>query len=182
MPYSLVRRGPGYLRQRPSMALAATVVLIAFVAFVWQVRFAAGHAEPEVSEPAAGATVATVPPVVVIVFTEEVASQGNRVRVIGPDGNQVDAGDTTVDLNDMSRRRVTVSLVPGAGGNGIYTVEWESVSAADGHGEGGAFTFIVGSAGTPAASPAASPESSPATSPVGSPGASPEASPGAPAG
>ena len=154
----------------------ATVVLIAVVTIAWQGRLAFGHADSEVSEPAAGSTVANLPPAVVIVFSEEVVPDGVQIRVIGPDGAQADAGDTTLDLNDMSRRRVSVTLRPG-GGDGIYAVEWESVSAADGDNDEGAFTFIVGQVGTPAASPVASPAASPGASPAASPEASPAASP-----
>ena len=182
MVHPLIRRSVDNRRLGPSLAVAVTMVLIAVTAVAWQGRLASGHAEPEVSAPAAGSTVSALPPAVVIVFSEEVSPDGVQIRVIGPDGARVDAADTALDLNDMSRRRASVTLMP-SGGDGVYTVEWEAVSASDGHGQGGAYTFVVGPATTPvatsAASPAASPGASPGASPVGSPDASPIASPAA---
>lgn len=129
---------------------------------------AAGHAEPETSNPPAGTTVPEAPDIVTVVFSEEVAAEGTELTVTGPDGNRVDRGDSMLDLYDMERRTVTVGLQPDLG-PGTYTVTWRSTSASDDDRDEGSFTFSVGTASTPVASPGASPVASPSASPAASP-------------
>jgi hypothetical protein len=54
----------------------------------------------------------------------------------------VDAGDSRVDLNDPDRKRMFVSL--GQLADGVYTVNWRTVSADDGDAADGSFRFGVG--------------------------------------
>lgn len=128
------------------------------------------HAELESANPPVDGTVDVAPPVLEIVFSQEVAD-GTTIEVYGPDGRAVHAAPAEIDLNDPNRTRVTVALY----GNlpaGLYTVNWTSVSAEDGDTDSGSYTFTVTTGGTvsasgsPAASPAASPEASPGASPA----------------
>jgi len=106
------------------------------------------------------------PTLVEIYFTQEIDSSGTVIRVFGPDGAQVDLGDTTLDLYDPYRKRVTVSLLPDLG-PGSYRVEWTSLSAEDGESDSGSFSYsVAGASGSPVASPAASPAASPEASPA----------------
>lgn len=150
------------------------LTLILVVGFVVQSRPVAGHAEPEISDPMAGATVPEAPPAVIVTFSEEIVAEGTELTVIGPDSNRVDQADSALDLNDMDRKRVTVGLQSDLAA-GTYTVNWTSVSAEDGDADEGSFTFNIGASSTPGASP----EASPGASPVASPAASPESSPAA---
>jgi len=119
------------------------------------VRTVSAHAEPERANPPINDTVPVAPAVVEIWFDEEVSSEGTTIQEIGPDGVQVDLGDASVDLQDQNRQHVTVSLRAGLG-RGSYTVQWVSVSGADGDEARGGYIFRVGAA-SPVASPAASP-------------------------
>ena len=137
------------------MVLKALVGLIALVGLFGWAATAAGHAGLESSVPAAGSTVASAPLTLELTFDEEVASDGVTVRVLGPDGDEVQAGTAEVDLNDPERRHVTLSLQ----GNlppGRYTVEWEATSNLDDHADKGSFAFTVGAPSSPGASPASS--------------------------
>lgn len=150
-------------------ATLAALVAIG-LAFVLGAGQALAHAEPESAVPPIDGSVEVAPPVLEIVFGQELA-EGTTVEVYGPDGRAVHAAPAEIDLNDPDRKRVTVQLF----GNlpaGVYTVNWTTVSAEDGDTASGSYTFTVtvgGSAAAPAspeASPAASPEASPVASPA----------------
>src|SRR5215218_8828483 len=150
------------------LAAIAVVAVLAVAALGNATRSGEAHAGYDRSVPAADAVVETAPAIVEIWFTQEIDAGGTDVRVFGPDGAQVDLGDTALDLFDPARKRVTVSLRPDLG-PGTYTVEWTTLSAEDGEGESGGFTFTVaGGTGTPSASPEASPVASPDASPAAS--------------
>lgn len=165
-------------------AAGVTAVAVMLGALAGAVAPVAAHAEYESSDPAAGAVLTAAPAAVTVVFSEEIVQDGSSLAVFGSDGGQVDNGDATLDLNDLDRRTLTVTLRPGLG-DGVYRVEHTAL-AVDGHASDPAsFTFEVSATGmsraqaSPAASPIASPAASPGASPAVSPGASPEASPGA---
>ncbi len=117
------------------------------------------------SEPASDSTVSTSPKEVVIFFSQEVDANTVVIRVLGPDGTQVDLQDAAVDLCDPDRKRATVSL-PDVLPAGAYIVQWETMSLEDDERDNGSFSFVI-----------KFPEGSPAASPQATPGASPEASP-----
>jgi methionine-rich copper-binding protein CopC len=146
---------------KPSVALA----LLAMVFVAGPVRLVFAHAEPERGNPAINGTVSAVPAIVEIWFSEEVDTEETTIAVFGPDGTQVDLGDSTVDLNDPEHKHVTVSLKPDLPA-GIYTVEWETLSAEDRDEASGSYTFTVTGAGTPEASPSPSPMASPGGTPA----------------
>jgi methionine-rich copper-binding protein CopC len=147
----------------------AVAVLIGLVAWV---QFGFAHASYERSEPADGEVVSESPAQVVIYFSQEIAADGTVLRVVNSDGTQVDLGDTTLDLFDPDRKRVTVSLPPDLPA-GTYTVEWTTASSEDGETDSGRFSFTVAGGdsteASPMASPAASPEATPATPVAGTP-------------
>jgi methionine-rich copper-binding protein CopC len=149
---------------KPLVALALLVMMVV----AGPVRLVSAHAEPERAEPPINGTVSATPAQVEIWFGEEVDTEQTTIAVFGPDGSQADLGDTTVDLNDPEHKHVTVSLKPGLP-SGVYTVEWESVSAEDRDEASGSFTFTVTGAGTPVASPSPIASPSPVASPEGSP-------------
>jgi methionine-rich copper-binding protein CopC len=142
---------------RPTLIV---LTLAGIVVFTAPARLALAHAEPERANPPIGGTVAMAPTTVEVWFTEEVDAAGTTLTVVGPNGTQVDRGDTTLDLNDPERKHVTVSLAPDLPA-GVYTVQWASLSAEDQDPDSGEFTFTV-EGGSPVASPSASPAASPA--------------------
>lgn len=149
------RRG----RRRPLLSTVGSA-FVALALMLGTASTAFGHAEPERANPPIDGTVPAPPGQVEIWFSQEVKSEGTTIQVIGPDGVQVDQGDTTLDLQDPERVHVTVSLRPGLEA-GTYTVQWVSVSGADGDQAQGSYVFHV-----EAASPVASPAASPAATPV----------------
>lgn len=147
-------------RQRLRTAIVVALMLVSG-ALLGPVRSAFAHAEPDITVPPIGATVDQAPPVLEITFSEEVA-EGTTIDVVGPDGKSVVAAPAAIDLQDPNRKHVTVQLF-GMLPAGVYTVNWNSVSAEDGDPDSGSYTFTVaGGAATPVASPIASPEASPA--------------------
>lgn len=123
-------------------------------------RSAFAHAEPDITIPAADNAVDQAPPQVEITFTEEVTAE-TTIEVVGAVGKTVNSAPAALDLEDPNRKHVTVALF-GALPAGVYTVNWNSVSAEDGDPDSGSYTFTVSSGvATPVASPMASPESTP---------------------
>lgn len=112
------------------------------------------HARYDRSEPPAGGMVDGQPFILTAYFTQELTSR-STLRVIDANGVQVDLGDGHVDLNDPDRKIMYVSLpeLP----VGVYTAEYEAVSAEDGHAEPGTFAFGVGMAPPSATEPAPQP-------------------------
>ena len=134
----------------------ATFALLALAISFGRPLPVAAHAEPERAEPPIGGVVAAMPSVVAVVFDEELGATGSALAVFGPgpDGPRADRNDAALDLGDLERRRVTVSLSSNLG-PGTYTVRWTTVSAADGDEASGEFAFTVApGATTPASLPA----------------------------
>ncbi len=121
---------------------ALLLLLLLQAAFAGEV-FA--HALLVESEPANGALLQQSPERVVATFSEELDSGLSSMRVFDAQGAQVDNGDGGVDLNDLDHLSMVVTLPPLPAGT--YTVSWNVLSAADGDGTEGAFTFTLASGG-----------------------------------
>jgi copper transport protein len=104
------------------------------------------HATLLSSEPAKGTMVASSPPRIYLVFSEEVEPSLGRIRLVGP-GGRVVALESAGDPRNVSAlmARVTTPLGPGT-----WRVEWRIVSE-DGHPIDGDFTFAVGGSGADSA-------------------------------
>ena len=125
-------------------------VLMSLFAGVAVVTTASAHAEPESANPPIGGTVAEAPTVVEVVFSQDVVRQGedSSITVIDGAGTNVTTGPSEVD--DLDRTIIRVGLQPNLP-NGVYTVQWQTVSAADGDASSGSFVFTIDAA--PAATP-----------------------------
>jgi copper transport protein len=101
---------------------------------------ASAHAVLTGSDPRDGSVLRTAPKQVTATFDESVALVEDSLRVIGPDGRPVTAGDPrhAGGRGDTAQVPLTSGL-----GQGTYTVSWRVVSA-DSHAVSGAFTFSVG--------------------------------------
>ncbi len=108
----------------------------------WGVFPAAAHALLVRSNPASNAVLASGPAQVELYFSESIEPGLSSVRVYDSNALQVDQGDTRVDSNDPTRLAVSLRSLT----DGVYTVSWEVVSAADGHQTSGSFPFAVGAA------------------------------------
>lgn len=142
------------------MVIRVALAVVTIGALLAVATSISAHADLESSVPAADSTVASAPLTLDLTFTEEVASEGITVRVVGPGGDEVQAGTAEVDLNDPERRHVTLALRANLP-PGRYTVEWETTSNLDDHAETGSFSFTVGASASPASPAASTPISTP---------------------
>lgn len=95
------------------------------------------HARLVLSNPEAGAILASLPAGVELFFTEPVTPAGRGINVYGPDGRIVSSGSARAAGN-----RLTVGLAA-PGTEGTYAVVW-TVVASDTHPSRGELTFSVG--------------------------------------
>jgi len=93
------------------------------------------------SEPGKGETLAASPSRVRLEFEEELQTQESTVGVFNSAGEQVDAGDGGVDLEDPDHASLVASLPPLP--DGVYTVRWEALLL-DGDRSAGEYVFYVG--------------------------------------
>lgn len=127
-------------RARAAVVLVVGAVLAALATPAAPVH---AHAVLESSSPANGATVAEVPDLVELVFSENIG-QPAALEMIGPDGASVPGGEVEV-AGDTLRR----SFDPAAAPAGGYTVSYQIMSA-DGHVISGSIAFTVSGDGTTA--------------------------------
>jgi len=110
---------------------------------------ALAHAHYSHSQPSIG-QVLTTAPASVDIFTDSDMRKlagANVISVAGPDGSQVDDGNTVVD--DANRQHFSVGLNPNLP-PGRYVVSFKTLSDVDGDTDGGKFTFYVGTGPTDA--------------------------------
>lgn len=150
-------------------------VAIAGALLAWALAISpvAAHVDFESSDPAADATVLVSPDEVRVVFTGEISDQ-STLSLSGPDGSPVDTGDAALDLDDLDRRSLVLTL-PDALASGEYTVAYSGVPV-DGHEQAvGTFAFILDLGDLDAATPAATLVGTPDATPVATPASTPEA-------
>ncbi len=104
------------------------------------------HATPVEYSPDEFATVSSTPNEVMIRFSERVEPTASSIDIYAPNGVKLPHGTATVNQTDTH----IFSRDTTSGGEGIYTVSWQVVSADDGHFTKGAFPFFVGSGTTTA--------------------------------
>ena len=129
---------------RWSLALGVFAALVIFV------TGAAAHAQLVRSVPASNAVLAQAPAQIELFFSEAVDPNFTAIKVLNSRAAQVDKQDTRLDPADPTHATVTLPALT----DGVYTVSWRALSAADGHVTFGAFPFTVGAAvvGAPAPS------------------------------
>lgn len=129
------------LRLAPPVVLRCAVLIGAVLSVANPLAGTAhAHARYASSVPESGGFVTSAPSNVKITFTEEVKLSGSNISVIAPGGKEVNAGPVGFDGND--RTTLVVQLATGLS-NGLYTVNWVSVSDQDGDKDEGAFNFGV---------------------------------------
>ncbi|MGH2446912.1 MAG: copper resistance protein CopC, partial [Candidatus Limnocylindria bacterium] len=98
------------------------------------------HAQLVTSSPGAGVVVPEPPAEIRLVFSEPLESQATSVDIVAPDGTELLSRGGRVDPDDPF---TLVVADPGLT-DGIYSVIWRTLSAADGHTAEGFFSFGVG--------------------------------------
>jgi len=142
-------------QQRRSLLV---ILLLAFLPVV-----ALGHAKLVRSEPKPRETLAAIPKLVELWFSEELEPGLNTIEVKDQTGKRVDRGEVALGEGN---KKVQVEL--GELTSGLYTVTWKALSA-DQHAMRGSFIFTV-SASSPTPPPvSASSDQSPNISPTATP-------------
>jgi copper transport protein len=104
-----------------------------------------GHANLISSSPGAGSVVDTAPTQIRLAFSEPIESRGTSADVLDSVGQAIVVEGGEVDPADPYALVVPVPALA----NGTYTVQWRSLSAADGHVSQGFFTFAIGAGASP---------------------------------
>jgi copper transport protein len=128
-------RSPARTLQRLLAAAALTVAAALLLPLT-----AEAHALVVRSEPAAGASLVTVPRAVTVTFSEAPEAATSTMLVVDSSGKVVSRGRAIAVPS--SPLQMTVGLEPLL--NGVYTVQWKTTSRDDGHSSSGSFTFGVG--------------------------------------
>jgi copper transport protein len=137
---------------RSLVVLLLAVVALALPATVF------AHANFDRAEPPPSSQLDQPPAQLQLWFSEPLDSSFSRVQLLNAQRDAVDRGDSHVSPTDPNS--LVVSL-PDRLPNGVYTVAWRTLSAADGHTVNGAYPLIIGpmpAEGVPAASTASSSE------------------------
>ena len=122
----------------PGVRRLAAVVIAAFAALIIPLAVSA-HALLSASSPPAGAHLGTAPGVVSLEFDQPLNSTLSHATVVDPSGRR-----WTGEVDSAQEIRIPMAT----NASGVYTVDWTTVSAFDGHHISGSFTFDVGIAGT----------------------------------
>lgn len=98
------------------------------------------HAQLAESSPNANAVLESTPSEIRLRFTEPLESDFSRISLIDAVGNDVELPNTVIDAADNHMMYVPLPML----GDGLYTINWRVVSAADGHPTQGSFPFLIG--------------------------------------
>ncbi len=116
----------------PGLIVIAWAVLAVFPALA--------HANLARSTPAANASLQSAPDEIRLWFTEPVEPNYSRFSLRDSSGNLVQTPPSQIDPTDARQ----MFMQPGALPDGLYTVAWRAISAADGHSTEGSFAFGIG--------------------------------------
>ncbi len=121
--------------------LPAALALLALAVMGWAIsaRVAYAHASLITASPGNNETVTRPPVRVILHFSEALERKLTVIQVRDKDQQRVDTGDTAFDDNDPTLASVGVKVLP----PGLYFVQWNNVSAVDGHNLSGTYPFIV---------------------------------------
>jgi copper transport protein len=103
---------------------------------------ASAHANLLQANPAPNAILDSAPAEIRMSFSEPLEPDFSAIKIRDKDGALVDTPASAVDRDDPKQ----MALVPGDLPDGLYTISWRVVSAADGHPTLGSYAFIVGAA------------------------------------
>lgn len=117
--------------------LTGIVLLVSLLVYGQPVS---AHANLLRSTPGGNETLNAAPAEIILVFTEPLEPAYSRFTLLDGSGNEVNTPASFIDPTDQHR----MLMQPGALPDGLYTVVWRVVSAADGHPTRGTFAFGVG--------------------------------------
>lgn len=122
-----------------AVLLSLGLLLMAFVGT------ASAHAKVTQSDPAIGSTIATAPSTITVTALENINPDPKKSNlfVYAPGGDLISQGNAAVPLNNP--KVMSIKIKPS--GDGVYVVQWITVSADDGDPDQGAFVFTVKAGG-----------------------------------
>jgi methionine-rich copper-binding protein CopC len=102
------------------------------------------HAKVTKAIPAIGSTVSRAPTTVTVLALENINPDPNKSNlfVYSPAGDLISQGNAMVALTNPEEMSITIKPDT-ANLNGVYVVQWKTVSALDGDPDQGAFVFTV---------------------------------------
>jgi copper transport protein len=106
---------------------------------------AQAHANLIRSEPPGNSVLQTAPAEIRLTFTEPLEASFSSIRLRDVDGDVVDTPPAEIDPDDPYQ----LVLRPGDLPDGLYTVAWRVLSAADGHITQGSFPLVIGAGFAP---------------------------------
>ncbi len=121
----------------PTLRYAVCILLLGLLVSAYAVK---AHAELVQSSPAANAVLDAAPAEIRLTFTEPLEASFSQFSLRSTDGSIVNTPPSAIDPDDS----YTLVMLPEALPNGVYTVSWRVVSAADGHSTAGSFPFSIG--------------------------------------
>ena len=127
-------------RRLPFVVVGAALAAIALVV-VTSTSWVSAHAKLVRAEPVPESTVRARPRVIRAWFSDELDVGRSAISVWDARRRRADDGKGGVDLNDLDRKSLVVTLK--AVGPGRYTVTWRAVSADDLNVAEGAFRFTI---------------------------------------
>jgi copper transport protein len=113
--------------------------LVAVAALLVLPGVAGAHALLKSSIPAAGADLKQAPHQLLLTFTEPPDPTLSLVTLVTSSGATVDTGKAKAVPGAPTELQLSVPQIP----NGVYTVNWRTVSKTDGHVTGGSFAFGI---------------------------------------
>ena len=114
--------------------------LISFILGLLSVSPVLAHANLARSNPAANASLQSSPNEIRLWFTEHLEPNYSHFNLRDTTGQQVETPPSQIDPTDPHQLFMPIDKLP----NGLYTVAWRTVSAADGHSSQGSFSFGIG--------------------------------------
>jgi copper transport protein len=120
--------------------LGAALLVVIGAAVLWT-AMASAHAMLESSDPAANAVVQTAPSEVTMHFTESLQRGSSKAELFDAHAMKIDTAPSRIG----SDSKELILTLPANLAQGTYTVQWQDISAEDGHPDSGYFAFTVGS-------------------------------------
>jgi copper transport protein len=134
-----------------AVRVGAVVALVVGVSLAMPASRAFAHALLIRATPSVNGSVASSPRQLLLTFTEPVDPTLSHVQVVDSRGRAVaGVSPSRAVPGDSQQLRVPLTRVLP---HGVYTVDWQTVSALDGHLAGGAYAFGVGVANVAAVAP-----------------------------
>lgn len=125
-----------------SCLLFAVFLIVTSLVIIPSAGIVLGHAFVLDSDPPRSGNLEEPPARIEVFLSEPVDERYSEVKVVGPNGNQIDNKDTQHFEGDQSTLVVTL---PDEGlENGVYTVSTKMLSQIDGHVTDNAFVFGIG--------------------------------------